>query len=338
MIFPTADFTPVARSSRSFVSTALGLDALAHCLHNQPARMDHGRRENVRPATERTPVMRSRSSLFLAVFALAAAAAVAGDPAPPPTGLDGVWEITGVIDNGDAVPPARIRERLAKDARIHIRGQAISLIQPATGLRRDLLFTTDLAARPKSIDLFNTQAVGGKGIYQQDANVLVICICGPSATQRPAGFTSTPGSHNLLITLRRLPMTSESAWLPAPVPPLPPAPPPPPRNNDPELARLLVGTWWHEDDESTVLTTFNADGSYGSTRKYTKGFQRVFHPDGRTSGTWKVENGSVVSRVTASTEKQFMNQVYSVRINSISATDLIVTSPDGSAHRDVRVR
>jgi hypothetical protein len=27
-----------------------------------------------------------------------------------------------------------------------------------------------------------------------------------------------------------------------------------------------------------------------------------------------------------------------MRINTISSTDLIVTSPDGSAHRDVRVR
>lgn len=280
--------------------------------------------------------MRLHSSVFLGVFALAAAA-VAGDPLPASSGLDGVWEITGVIDNGEAVPPAQVRERLAKDARIHIRGQAISLVQPATGTRRDLLFTIDSAARPKSIELFNTQTVGGKGIYQQDADTLVICICGPSAAQRPAGFTSTPGSRNLLITLRRLPATNESAWQPAPVQPVPPAPPPK-RNNDADLARLLVGTWWHEDDESTVLSTFNADGSYSSTRKYTKGFQRVFHDDCRTSGTWKVENGTIVSRVTASTEKQFMNQVYSMRINTISSTDLIVTSPDGSAHRDVRVR
>src|SRR5262245_11923920 len=78
------------------------LDALEHFLHNRPARMDHGRRGDLRPATERTPAMRSRSSLLLAVVALAAAAATAGDPAPP-AGLDGVWEITGVIDNGDAV-------------------------------------------------------------------------------------------------------------------------------------------------------------------------------------------------------------------------------------------
>jgi uncharacterized protein (TIGR03067 family) len=284
--------------------------------------------------------MRSRSSLLLATLVLAAAAATAGDNGPSPNGLDGVWEITGVIDNGDAVSPARVAERLAKDARIHIRGQTISLIQPATGQRRDLLFITDPAARPKTIDLFNTQAVGGKGIYLHDGDSFVICLCGPSATERPTGFTSTPGSHNLLISLRRVPQASASAWLPAPVPPLPPAPPtaPPPRNNDPELARLLVGTWWHEDDESTILTTFNPDGTYGSTRKYTKGFQRVFHPDDRTSGTWKVENGNIVSRVTASTERQLMNQVYSVRINTISATDLVVTSPDGNAHRDVRVR
>jgi len=33
-----------------------------------------------------------------------------------------------------------------------------------------------------------------------------------------------------------------------------------------------------------------------------------------------------------------MNQVYSMRINSILPTDLIVISPDGTAHRDVRVR
>src|SRR5262245_543152 len=254
--------------------------------------------------------MRSHVSVFLGVVVLAAAA-VAADPVPLPTGLDGVWEITGVIDNGEAVTPAQVRERLAKDARIHIRGQGISLIQPTTGTRRDLLFTADPSAQPKSIDLFNTQAVGGKGIYQQNADTLAICICGPSATQRPAGFTSTPGSRNLLITLRRLSTSNESAWLPAPAAPLPPAAPPP-RNNDGELARLLVGTWWHEDDESTVLSTFNQDGSYSSTRKYTKGFQRVFHDDCRTSGTWKVENGTIVSRVTASTEKQYMNQVYSM--------------------------
>jgi uncharacterized protein (TIGR03067 family) len=278
--------------------------------------------------------MRSHKSLFLGVVVLSTSA-MAGDPAPPPSSLDGVWVITGVIDNGEAVTPAQVRERLAKDARIHIRGQAISLIQPTTGMRRDLLFTADPGAQPKSIDLFNTQAVGGKGIYQQNADTLAICICGPSATQRPAEFTSTPGSRNLLITLRRLP-TNESAWLPAPAPPPPPTPAP--RNNDGELARLLVGTWWHEDDESTVLSTFNVDGSYSSTRKYTKGFQRVFHDDCRTSGTWKVENGAIVSRVTASTEKQLMNQVYSMRINTISSTDLIVTSPDGTAHRDVRVR
>jgi uncharacterized protein (TIGR03067 family) len=281
--------------------------------------------------------MRSRITLLVTTLVLATAAVVANDGPPPADGLDGVWEITGVIDNGEPVPPARVGERLAKDAKIHIRGQTISLIQPVTGQRRDLLFITDPAARPKTIDLFNAQAVGGKGIFLHDGDAVVICLCGPSQTERPTAFTSTSGSHNLLITLHRLPPARSCDYLPAPVPP-PPPPLPPPRNNDPELARLLAGTWWHEDDESTTLTTFNPDGTYSSTRRYTKGFQRVFHPDDRTSGTWKVENGLIVSRVTASTEKQWLNQVFSVRINTISASDLVVTEPDGRAHRDVRVR
>jgi hypothetical protein len=85
------------------------------------------------------------------------------------------------------------------------------------------------------------------------------------------------------------------------------------------------------------MMTFNPDGTFSSTRTWKKGFQRVFHEDVRSSGTWKVENGIVIINITASTEPDLRNQIYSYRISSITPNDVVYVDQLGQVRREWKV-
>jgi uncharacterized protein (TIGR03067 family) len=54
---------------------------------------------------------------------------------------------------------------------------------------------------PKEIDLIGNQTM--KGIYKLDGGELTLCLGGGPDAQRPTSFAAKPGSHAVLIVLKR---------------------------------------------------------------------------------------------------------------------------------------
>lgn len=243
--------------------------------------------------------------------------------------FDGVWEITALIDDGEVIPSVVIRQSLAVDGRMTVNGQAISFNRP-NGEKKVVLFTTDTRVTPAAIDLAGSDKTGGRGIFVINGDMLMICLSGPELAVRPTSFASTKNSNAMLMTLQRVRTVAPPSTLP-----LPPAP----VNDhigDAGVRRLLIGSWGHQDSERIEYGTFNSDGSFSMNRQWKKSFRRYFTDDERFSGDWKLENGTLVVRITAATDPKVRGQVFSYRINSINDREMVLLDDAGNVRREWR--
>lgn len=247
--------------------------------------------------------------------------------------LDGVWEVTSVIDDGHMLPTKAIKERLVKDARLTIQGQTMQFVAP-DGKPKVRTFVTDASAKPKTVDLSATEKVGNRGIYLLDGDDLVICLSGSESQPRPLAFTSREGQDTILFSLRRV---SGSAATPAPAP-LPPARTPAPRTDD-ETRKALVGTWGHQDDRTIERITLNPDGTFSIERTWKRGLRKLLDEEQRTSGRWDVKDNQPTFTITASTDRELNGQVYSFRISSLTKTEVVyVDNQTGARRVEWRIR
>src|SRR5947199_8609754 len=92
--------------------------------------------------------------LVIAAFALNAESSRAQS-------LDGVWEITTVIDNGRVVEPTEVLLNYAADGRVVIRHQQVELLVPKTYNRKVLAFMVDNPNNPTTIYVFGADYTGG---------------------------------------------------------------------------------------------------------------------------------------------------------------------------------
>lgn len=285
--------------------------------------------------------------------------------------LDGSWKITALIEDGVQVPDEQIRWRYANDGIFNIKGQTVSFTTPGTNTSRAVLFVKDPNANPKSIDLIGSDRTGGKGIYTVTGDTLVICIGEPGVNVRPTEFSARKGSPYVLLMLRKIatplpapgaPVTTVSNTIspPAPIPvpmPLVPAPGAPPVPtpapapvipapvpnpapvflNDDQIRGMLYGTWGHQDEDYNYTYTFNRDGTLSSLRTYKKQFGKIFHEDVRSSGTWKVMDGVILTTVTTSTNREMVNQISSYRIRTMSPSEVISVDQFGRMRREWRI-
>src|SRR5436190_21063528 len=79
--------------------------------------------------------------------------------------LDGVWEITAVIDNGRVVEPTEVLMNYAADGRVVIRGQQVELVVPMTYQRKQLPFLVDGTKSPMTFDMAGAEKTGGRGNF-----------------------------------------------------------------------------------------------------------------------------------------------------------------------------
>jgi uncharacterized protein (TIGR03067 family) len=262
---------------------------------------------------------------------LAAWGALLGQTAPELDRLAGTWEVLELIDDGKAIPQAEIRRTLIQDGRLQIKGNIISFIRPGRSERRELPFVVNASVSPRALDIAGAEKTGSKGIYSLDGETLIICLAGEEKTTRPSTFTSSPGSSRLLMTLTR---AKSPPTQPLPAPPVAA----PSRNQDDDFRKTLVGTWGHQDDKRVEMITLNPDGTFSKTLTWKKGFQKVFGDDTRSSGTWKVESGLILVRITASTQRELVNQIYSYRIYSLSPSEVHYIDQAGSLRREWKTR
>jgi uncharacterized protein (TIGR03067 family) len=236
--------------------------------------------------------------------------------------LDGVWEVTAVIDNGRVVPPNEVTSNYAADGHVVINGQTAQLLMPNTYQRKQLPFAVDTSRSPARLDLAGAEKTGGRGIIMVSGDNLMLCLASRDR-DRPTAFTSQPGSGNLLITLKRA--TADS---------VPSTPGQAPKYTDDQLNRMLVGTWGHQDADTIHYITLNADGSMRATMTWKDNFKKMFHQDVRSDGTWKLQDGVVLVKIDTSTDKERRGQIYSFRPRSINSTELIAVDANGQVRQE----
>jgi uncharacterized protein (TIGR03067 family) len=237
--------------------------------------------------------------------------------------LDGVWEITAVIDNGQVVSPSEIRTNYAADGRVTINGPTAQFIMPMTYQRKQLPFAVDTSRSPARLDLAGAEKTGGRGIILPSKDALILCLASRDR-DRPTSFSSIPGSGNLLVTLSRTSADAGSS----------PSPGAPPTYDDEQLRRMLVGTWGHQDSDTIHYLTLNPDNSVTATMTWKDNFKKMFHQDVRSTGTWKVQDGVVLVKIDNSTDKERRGQVHSFRIRSIDSTELLAVDAHGTVRQE----
>lgn len=246
--------------------------------------------------------------------------------------LDGTYQVTMMVDDGDVMTPTRISEHYIQNGQVLISGKTIRFVQPISGKVKEMAFLANADASPRTIDLAGNEKIGSRGIYQVDGNSLMICLCSPEENRRPKDFTFHKGSNNIFIALNRTSATTPKAT------PIPTTPVTPAQKTAADMRRMIVGTWGHQDSERQVVTTLNNDSTFSSVLTYKSGFKKVFVGEVRSSGTWTMDNGVVVFRISGSTDSDRVNQVYSFRIINISDTGVSYTDQEGRSRYEWRVR
>jgi uncharacterized protein (TIGR03067 family) len=237
--------------------------------------------------------------------------------------LDGVWEITAVIDNGRVVEPTEVLMNYAADGRVVIRGQQVELLVPGTYQRKQLPFMVDGSKSPMTFDMAGAEKTGGRGIFMASKDGVLLCLSSRDQG-RPTTFASLPGSGNLLVTLRRATGANPSL----------PAPPNAPSYQDAQLRQLLVGTWGHQDSDSIHYMTLNNDGTVNEVMTWKDQFKQLFHQDVRSSGNWQVQNGVVTITVNNSTDAERRGLTGSFRVRSINGSELAAVDYNGQVRQE----
>jgi uncharacterized protein (TIGR03067 family) len=236
--------------------------------------------------------------------------------------LDGVWEISSVIDNGRIVTPTEIRTSYAADGRVTINGQVAEFILPMTYQRKKLPFAVDATRNPPRLDLAGAEKTGGRGIILPSKDSVIICLSGRDKP-RPSEFA--PGPDILFISLKRA--TGDAAVAT-------PTAGQQPKYSDDQLRQMLVGTWGHQDEETIHYITLNQDGSMSTTMQWKDQFKKMFHQDVRSSGSWTVQDGVVMAKFDTSTDKERKGQFLSFRIRSITSTELVAVDGWGTVRQE----
>jgi uncharacterized protein (TIGR03067 family) len=238
--------------------------------------------------------------------------------------LDGTWEISSVVDDGRVIDPANIRLMYAADGRVTISGQTVQLIVPLTYQQKQLAFVADPSSNPAQFNIAGTEKTGGRGIFLYSKDALVLCIASRDK-DRPTSFASLPGSGNLLVTLTR---AADSDPYHAPTQPTTPA------YQDEQIRAILAGTWGHQDAEAIHYVTFNPDNSLVDTTISKDNFKKMFHQDVRSTGSWKVVDGVVITTITDSTDPERKGQISSFRIRSVNGNELVTVDQSGDVRQD----
>lgn len=264
--------------------------------------------------------------------------------------LQGKWKVVTVLENGKSLTEQEIATQLVVDGYFNVDGMVISFLPPGQFETKKIPFVVNDKVDPKSIDLMGATKIGSTGIYLLSGDSLMLLFPGIGEKTRPADFSNQVGSHRVLIVLQRAATANKVAATP-PVKPLATAPvagttastvivtqlPAVPNMNQDMKARL-IGTWGHQTDEAITYYTLNADGTFSTSIEWKKGIQNVFKSDQRSSGIWTLQNGVIVATITASTDPQIINQVFSWRVTNLSDRNLIAVDNQGRVRYEWRVR
>ncbi|MEO1991628.1 MAG: TIGR03067 domain-containing protein [Pirellulales bacterium] len=281
--------------------------------------------------------------------------------------LSGHWRVLELIENGEEVPESQMSQWLPGGGTLEIVDYTIIFESPMSHVKSTRNFRIEPNAYPKKVTIQDKDTVTGTGIYKFDEGKLILCLS-RDASALPTDFSAPKGSSRLLVVLssyapdgkatagrttaiaQQPPVNANppdmTAWK-ASNPPPQPAPQVVPAGGvtskiltDAEVSKMLIGTWRENDSEGSVDLVYNGDGTFQTYRYYQtlSNFQYVFVPTPISTGTWQVQNGRLITHVTASSRANMAGQTFMPSVRSISGTDLILVDNFGRVDRAIRMR
>jgi uncharacterized protein (TIGR03067 family) len=247
----------------------------------------------------------------------------------------GNWEITSIVDDGDKLGAALIRQRFAANGRIRFGTRTFAIVNPRTEERKVNSYRLDPTKTPSEIDVTTQFDSVLKGIYLFDGDKLSVCLAKNEDSDRPDRFEAPGGSGRLLV---RMQLASESG--PDQRAPQPgPSPEAEARERESKVRRMITGAWTLTDTRGTLTTVFQPDGGFVATRSWALGARRLFGPSSDSSnGSWSYRGGRLLAWVTSTTDPRIAGHEFSARVQTIGDDSMVVTDVYGSVKTLRRLR
>lgn len=240
--------------------------------------------------------------------------------------MRGHWEVIELVEDGKVIPKAAIPEWLPSGGQLEIEDNAIMILSHVDNKKHARIFSIDATQYPATITITDASKEEVHGIYKFDDNRLVVCLA-ESGEKAPTEFSAKEGSKRMLMVLQSSkvapakPVAKPAAEKPAKPEEVPAAT----VLTDGDVTKMLEGVWRYDDSVGALFVKFRADGKFSTTREVQEQrmFQRVFVQTPATSGTWKVERGTIKFHVTSSIYPDRVGNTFGFAVRSMTANDFI---------------
>jgi len=238
--------------------------------------------------------------------------------------MRGDWEVIELVEDGKVIPKQAIPDWLPSGGRIQIEDNAIVIHSTKDQKRHVRIFSVDATQYPRTIKITDAHKQETEGIYKFDENRLVVCLS-DTGDKAPADFSAKAGSGRALLVMQPAKPATTANVKPAPEKPKQEETPAANILTDADVTKLLPGAWKYDDSAGALYLLLRSNGKFSTTREYEEQrlFQRVFVQTPVTSGTWKVEGGTLKLHVTASIHADRVGNTFGFAVRSISEKDLI---------------
>ena len=111
---------------------------------------------------------------------------------------------------------------------------------------------------------------------------------------------------------------------------------------DSQVRTMALGTWRFKDGVGMLQLCFDSNGTYRMYREVQQTsastYYKVFVPTQVSAGTWAVENGNLLFRVTQNTDPNRVNKTQHAAVRSISGNELVFVDSYGNTGTAIKVR
>ncbi|WP_298863860.1 TIGR03067 domain-containing protein [uncultured Gimesia sp.] len=262
-------------------------------------------------------------------FLVSVSPVMAQDQSPELQQFQGHWQVESLVENGNVIPKAAIKDWLPSSGRLEIIENAIIFKSHRDGKKHAKVFSVDDTTYPKSIKISSPDEESSTGIYRFNDGELVLCIVHPDDAKKPEDFSAKTGSKRILMVLKRT--TSPGKGILKTIKSRTVSAKPKQEGEtariltDAEVSKRLVGDWRMKDSVGHLYIKFNANGTFSTVREYQqlRLFHKSFVQTPSSSGTWSVKNGTMTAHILSSIRIERVNQLLSFSIRSISNRDMI---------------
>lgn len=220
-------------------------------------------------------------------------------------------ELAAPAGSGDMLMTLQIvtAEVLAKEAKAKEEAEAERLHERRTALARDSE-RVHLASQTRAVEPSPAQEAAA------------------ASQPPPPSSLSQPAQPMVMQTVpASIAVTTESAAPPKPVNP---------RNL--AISKMLVGTWTYNDSRGSVVSRFNDNGTFKTTRRWNSASDQFVSGMTTSVGTWTYADGNVTSRISQSTDSKLTGQVITNRVHAIGEESFTLIDTLGRILHETRVR